>query len=76
MYYLCRSTVSNNYNLVIVVQIWKQNVTNNERDGVSNHQPHDCLPNRLFRPRNAQNVSIWWRHHEKDALPCLLFPAS
>ena len=64
----------------------------NERDGVSNHQPHDCLLNRLFRCRskktsnlraiglgavnspvtgefpaqrasNAENVSIWWRHH-------------
>ena len=64
----------------------------NERDGVSNHQPHDCLLNRLFRHRwkktskfrvtglcagnspvtgefptqrasNAENVSIWWRHH-------------
>ena len=65
----------------------------NERDGVSNHQPHDCLLNRLFRRRskktsklrvtglcdgnspvtgefpaqrtsNAENVSIWWRHHD------------
>ena len=64
----------------------------NGRDGVSNHQPHDCLLNRLFRCRskktskhrvtglcegnspvtgeipaqrasNAENVSIWWRHH-------------
>ena len=64
----------------------------NGRDGVSNHQPHDCLPNRFFRRRsrktsklrvtglcagispgtgefptqmasNAENVSIWWRHH-------------
>ena len=64
-----------------------------ERDGVSNHQPHDCLPNGLFKRRskktsklrvtdlcggnspvtgefptqrasNAENVSIWWRHHE------------
>ena len=64
----------------------------NERDNVSNHQPHDCLLNRLFRRRskktsklrvtdlcvgnspgtgefpaqtasNAENVSIWWRHH-------------
>ena len=64
----------------------------NERDGVSIHQPHDCLLNRLFRRRskktsnlcvtglcagnspvtgefpaqmasNAENVSIWWRHH-------------
>ena len=66
----------------------------NEHDGVSNHQPHDCLRNRLFRRRseetsnlrvtglcagnspvagefpsqtasNAENVSIWWRHHVK-----------
>ena len=62
-------------------------------DSVSNHQPHNCLLNRLFRRRskktsklrvtglcagnspvtgefpaqmtsNAENVSIWWRHHE------------
>ena len=62
------------------------------RDGVSNHQPRDCLLNRSFRRRskktlklrvtvlcagnspvtsefpaqmasNAENVSIWWRHH-------------
>ena len=62
------------------------------RDSVSNHQPRDCLLNRLFRRRskkasklrvtglcagnspgtgefpaqmtsNAENVSIWWRHH-------------
>ena len=68
---------------------WRQN----GRDSVSNHQPHDCLPNRLFRRRSkktsklrvsglcagnspgtgefpaqmssyAENVSIWWRHHE------------
>ena len=61
-------------------------------DDVSNHQPHHCLLNRLFRRRsrktlklrftglcagnspetgefpaqrasNAENVSIWWRHH-------------
>ena len=64
-----------------------------ERDGVPNHQPHDCLPKSLFRRRskkaskllvtgscvgnspvtgefpaqrasNAENGSIWWRHHE------------
>ena len=62
------------------------------RDGVSNHQPYDCVLNRLFRRRSkktsklrvtglcvgnspvtgeflaqiasdAENVSIWWRHH-------------
>ena len=67
----------------------------NECDSVSNHQPHDCLLNRVFRRRskktsklcvtglcagkspgtgefpaqmatNAENVSMWWRHHD----PC------
>ena len=64
----------------------------NERDAVSNHQPNDCLLNRVLkaqirepskfrasglwegnspvtgefptqRASNAENVSIWWRHH-------------
>ena len=68
--------------------LWRHNGC----DGVSNHQPHGCLLNHLFRPRskksskirdtglcarnstetgefpaqmasNAENVSIWWRHH-------------
>ena len=66
----------------------------NGHDSVSNHQPHDCLLNRLFRrsskktsklrvtglcegnspvtsefpaqmASNAENVSIWWRHHDE-----------
>ena len=70
----------------------------NGRDGVSNHQPHDCLLNRLFgriskktsklrvtglcaenspwtgefpaeMASNAENVFIWWRHHELPHLP-------
>ena len=70
----------------------------NESIGVSNHQPHDCLLNRLFkaqikeisklrgtgfcegnspvtgefpaqRDSNAENDSIWWRHHDKPLLP-------
>ena len=65
----------------------------NGRDSISNHQPHDCVLNRLFRRRSkkasklcvtglcagnspgtgefpaqmasdAENVSIWWRHHD------------
>ena len=65
----------------------------NGHESVSNHQPHDCLLNHLFRRRwkktsklrvtglcvrnspgigefpaqmasNAENVSIWWRHHD------------
>ena len=67
----------------------------NGRDGVSNHQPRDCLLNLLYRhgskntlklrvtglcagnlpvtgefpawkANNAENVSIWWRHHGSD----------
>ena len=30
--------------------LWRHN----ERDGVSNHQPHDCLLNRLFRRRSKK----------------------
>ena len=69
---------------------WRQN----GHDGVSNHQPYDCLLDRVFRRRskktwqfsvtglcegnspvtgvftaqmasNAENVSIWWRHHAR-----------
>ena len=69
----------------------------NERDSVSNYQPHECLLNRLFRRRSkktsklrvtglyagnspgtgefpaqmasdAENVSIWWRHHDDNFL--------
>ena len=65
----------------------------NDHAGVSNHQPHGCLLNRLFRLKSkitsklrvtglcagnspgtgefpaqmasyAENVSIWWRHHD------------
>ena len=75
------------YNLMFSLQ-WRHN----GRDSVTNHQPHDCLLNRLFTHRskknsklrvtglcawnapvtgefpaqmtsNAENVSIWWRHH-------------
>ena len=28
----------------------------NERDGISNHQPHDCLLNRLFKAQIKENI--------------------
>ena len=33
-----------------------------ERDGVSNHQPHDCLRNRLFKGQIQENIeaSLYW----------------
>ena len=30
----------------------------NERDGISNHQPRDCLFNRLFRPRLKETSKV------------------
>ena len=75
--------------MVTITLRWRHN----EHDGVSNHEPLDCLLKCLFRrtskktPKlrvtglcegiapvtgefpaqrasNAENVSIWWRHHE------------
>ena len=31
----------------------------NERNGISNHQPHDCLVNRLFRHRSKKTSKLW-----------------
>ena len=76
------------FELIKISLLWRHN----GRGSVSNHQPRDCLLNRLFRRRskktsklrvtglcvgnspgtgefpaqmasNAENVSIWWRHH-------------
>ena len=76
---------------------WRRNM----HDEVSNHQPYDCLLNRLFRRRskktsklrvnglcegnspvtgefpaqrasNAENVSIWWRHHANQVIKARL----
>ena len=74
------------------INYWCHRWRHSGRDSVSNHQPHHCLLNLLFRRRskktsklrvtglcarnspgtgefpaqmasNAENVSIWWRHH-------------
>ena len=74
----------------------------NDLDGVSNHQPHDCLLKRLFthrskktsklrvtglcvgnspvagelstqRATNADNASIWWRHHNYTGVKLCTF---
>ena len=77
-----------------IIKVGTLHWRHNERDGISNHQPRDCLLNHLFRGRPqkvsklhvtglcnvnslvtaefpiqrasyAENVSIWWRHHEE-----------
>ena len=88
--------VSNSIKIYLSTLQWRHN----RRDGVSNHQPRDCLLNRLFGRKskktsklrvtgfcegnspvtgefpaqmasNAENVSIWWRHHESEMTMCL-----
>ena len=78
---------------------WAFQLRHNEHDGGSNHQPHDCVLNRLFKRRSkktsklcvtgvcvgnsavtgefpaqrasdANNVSIWWRHHGLSICGC------
>ena len=92
---LCLPNIPNFWPVVYVCQHtlrWRHN----DHAGVSNHQPHGCLLNRLFRRKSkktsklrvtglcagnspgtgefpaqmasyAENVSIWWRHHEEIA---------
>ena len=40
----------------------------NERDGVLNHQPHDCLLNPLFRHKFTLYLALQWRYNERDGL--------
>ena len=87
------------YNCDYIMDQWSDHVPlqwrHTDHGSVSNHQPHGCLLNRLFRRRskktsklpvtglcawnspgtgefpaqmasNAENVSIWWRHHAKE----------
>ena len=42
----------------IIVRTLSLHWHHNERDGVSNHQPHDCLLNRLFRRRSKKTSKL------------------
>ena len=75
----------------VVISLESLHWRRDERNGVSNHQPHNCLLNRRSketpklrvtglcegnspvtgefpaqRTSNAENVSIWWRHHDGE----------
>ena len=61
-----------------ITLLWRHNV----RDGVSNHQPHDCYSTvysgadqRKYQSSaalasNAENVSLWW--HRRDIPSCVV----
>ena len=38
--------------------LWSFQWRHNDRDGVSNHQPHDCILNRLFRRRSKKTSKL------------------
>ena len=88
------TTLPKTVSVIQQMKVYPLQCRHNETDGVSNHQPHHCLINRLFRRRskkisklrvtglcvgnssgtckfpaqmasNAENFSIWWRHHGK-----------
>ena len=44
------------------MDLWKEKFSidwrHNDHDGVSNHQPHDCLLNRLFRRRSKKTSKL------------------
>ena len=57
--------LTNSFHLVSLQ--WRHN----ERDGVSNHQPHECLINRLFQAQIKENIKAprhWplWREFTGD----------
>ena len=42
----------------MIIFFWPLHWLHNERDGVSNHQPHDRLRNRLFRCRSKKKTKL------------------
>ena len=94
---ILNQTACYNINIVQLHFRWPLQWRHHGPDGVSNHQPHHCLLNCLFKCRskktsklrvtglcegnspvtgefpterasNAENGSIWWRHHAKCKL--------
>ena len=51
---LCRLLASQRYNKLIYSLQWHHN----GHDGISNHQPHDCLLNHLFRHRSKKTSKL------------------
>ena len=55
-----KAAVLNSATLSILVLLWEKHILqwrHNGRDSLSNHQPHHCLLNRLFRRRSKKHQS-------------------
>ena len=58
---ICCNLFKNSHALVVIRKIFSSYALlwpHNGRDGVSNHQPHDCLLNRLFRRRSKKTSKL------------------
>ena len=53
-----RSLLPYGHNEVNIDTSWSLQWRHNERGGVSNHQPHDCLFNRLIRRRSKKTSKL------------------
>ena len=53
-YVLCRETSTKALSAPLATLQWRHN----EHDGVSNHQPHNCLLNRLLRLRSKKTPKL------------------
>ena len=51
---ICWGHIKRSYWIHVIPLQWRHN----GRDGVSNHQPHDCLLNRLFRHRSKKTSKL------------------
>ena len=46
------------FNVFFVIKVEPSHWRHNDHDGVSNHQPHGCLLNRLFRRRSKKTSKL------------------
>ena len=60
--HVCHATYDHFYDPLVLYVIWERWASlqwrHSGRDSVSNHQPHDCLLNRLFRRRSKKTSKL------------------
>ena len=56
------------------MQVWELRWRHNELDGVSDHQPHDCLLNRLFGRRSKKTSKLRVNSPHKRPVTRKMFP--
>ena len=59
-FHQCTQDVSVIYDVLVILLFFVDPLhwRHNDHDGVSNHQPHGCLPNHLFRRRSKKTSKL------------------